>query len=235
MSMLVATSVCFSCNVLLIFVIYFDMKNKYTLNVYKLMKFISVWAEIVSIIHVLLISFQRYIAVTSPFKINDMWMLSHFKKVCLTIWCSTLMVTIGFTVADFFEDDIDFYRTMKIVQSYMALLIIVILVYFYSCIVYHLTKRHMNKSMTKSSTNLRALCISMALGVAFSITFLPRSIHVILFYNDRRLAWTVYLYIVSYSFDSFLIVSKFLFEKYYLKEKRTTPIKLSTTSKTSLS
>ena len=227
-SMLIATFICFSCNILLVFVVYVKVKNRYIMQVYTTCKFMSVWAEFVSICHILLISVQRYIAVIYPFKINGCWMICHSKVVCSTIWSSTLLVFIGLIATNFLVDS-DLYHYSELVLGYSVLVIIIILAYVYVFIVIHLTKRHLNKDLKTNTTNLRAVFISMALGIAFCISFLPRAIHVIL-YSDRHLTWTVYLYITSYSFDSLLIISRFIYENYYLKKSKMLPTKLMYTS-----
>ena len=227
-SMFIANFICFSCNVILIFVVYLKMTDTYTMRVYSINKFLSVWAEFVSIIHILLLSLQRYVAVLYPFKINGFWMVCHAKVICFTVWISTLVVFIGLIVTHCYVDA-DLYHMSKLVQSYMVLVIILVLTYIYARIVVHLTRRQLNKNLQTSKANLRAVFISMALGIAFCVSYLPRSIHVILFYHSR-LTWTVYLYIISYSFDALLIILKFLYEKYYLKENNKggiSPSKLS--------
>ena len=230
-SMFVANFICFTCNIILIFVVYLKMVDNHTMMAYSVNKFLSVWAEFVSIIHILLLSVQRYVAVFYPFKINGFWMVCHAKMICSTVWISTLIVFLGLIITHCYVDA-DLYHLSKAVQSYLVLVIIVILTLIYARIVVHLTKRQLNKNLQTNKANLRAVFISMALGIAFCVSYLPRSIHVILFYHSR-LTWTVYLYIISYSFDALLIIFKFLYEKYYLKENSKggiSPCKLSTSS-----
>eukprot|EP00111_Clytia_hemisphaerica_P001452 TCONS_00004160-protein len=207
MSTFISNLICFTCNILLMFIIYQEVHNETMYAVYLINKMMTVGAEFVCIIHIYLISFQRYIAVVYPFKISHLWVLCKGTYVCSAVWGVTLFLFAGLSTLEFYTST-NILRLTKKVQGYMILILILVIVYYYARIIYVLVKRYRNKNLKTSSTNLRAVFISIALGVAFVLSFGPKAIEFII-WQDIVLTWTIYLYIISYSYDSLLIIGKY--------------------------
>ena len=218
MSTFISNLICFTCNIILMFIIYQGVESQTVFAIYHTNKVMTVGAEFVCILHIFLISFQRYIAVVYPFKINRLWVLCKGTYVCSIIWGVTLIIFIGLSILEFYTST-NILRLTKTVQGYTILVIILIMTYYYTRIIHTLVKRYRNQNLKTSSTNLRAVFISIALGVAFALSFGPKAIESII-WQDLVLTWTIYLYIISYSYDSLLIIGKFIYEKSYLKENR---------------
>jgi len=217
LSTLASTLICSVCNIVLFFVIY-KQGGSVLHGCYRTLQIMAVYAEYVCTAHIVLISFQRYIAVVFPLQLNDLWVLTNATVVVAAIWSILLVVFVALTVLDFFiEADVLF--KIQQVQSVLSLCIILVLVFYYTKIVYKLVQRVRNVKLSSTSTIVRSATICIALGVAFVMAFLPRAIHVLFFSETEHMAWTIYVYITSYSFDSFLVIMRCVGERHFSKQK----------------
>jgi len=217
LSTCMASLLCSICNIVLVFIVY-GVSPPWVTDLYRTLTLFSIYTEYVSVIHILLISFQRYIAVVFPFKLNHLWILCNAKAVVAFIWVSLLVAFISLSLVDLCTQH-KVNDTLKQIQSIITICVIPVLVFYYTKIVYTLVQRIRNVKLSTTSASVRGAVISLALGFAFVLAFLPRAIRLLAFPGDESV-WTIYIYIFSYAFDSLLIIFKYVAEKRVTRDNK---------------
>ena len=228
MSTCMASLICNMCNIVLVFIVH-GMSPSWIKNLYKTLSLFSDYTEYVCIVHILLISFQRYIAVVFPFKLTQLWILCNANGVITIIWGVLFVIFIPLAVVNISTQH-NISDIVEQVQAVIIICIIPVLIFYYTKIVYTLMQRVRKVKLSSTSANVRGAATSLALGCAFVLTFLPSTIHRLFYPDYKNVVWPLYIYIISYAFDSLLIIFKYLAEKHLKTRSKINTGEMSTKS-----
>lgn len=219
-SSFISTMFCFLCSLSLVSLIYLGTDWTSVNTLHDCMSMTALSAQYIMSCHILLLSLHRYIGVVYPLKLCNAWVVRKTKRIVAMIWTASIVTFVPLIAIELVTKEkykLELYLLK--VQHCMNIVIILWIAFFSVRITSTLVKRFYtmkkiaaNGSYRQSSAFIRSVVITLAMGIVFAMTYLPRAVEG-LSSKEPRITIPIFFYVASYIIDPLLIILKDAMDK----------------------